>query len=709
MSTCGWNACLCGRKRWCLLAPDTDIVSLGLHLSPEGPACWFLDHLSRLQTLAAEGKVSMFECIQEPHDLVFIPHGWHHAIVNLEFSIALGQTVMAPAALQTVWPQLRKEHPGISMVLRDVLQVALPDLAKELSTALSPSTVQAGLRRPTPTANRLDSRTDSRQVKLPLHWHRVDDITDDRSCDMAAGYPEDGFNISVSSGLVVFLYSSWLTALIKQRPTVSHVLSRGKPAIEDLMAYHEQIHALASLLDEDASSLYLVSSSCDEMSDYTAEKAALVEHGLLVRAVVSANAAARGVHTRGAKWMAILQGDAARIQRMQQAVVSIPSLCNVKVQDGVNKGAGLHTGSSCRPGDILLSVPLDVCVFAGSPDPRLAGGNVFSADDPLALLRLAFVKLLTEQPGDQRVAYFESACPPDYFTTHIAFWKDSSTAARIARQSLAWQRVQGLRSKLELERLALAELGIQVEADRYAWAALVVQTRALQVASSVVLCPVLDLCNHASVGSTVRVEIAAESVSLVSLYALGEGCELSTCYDNDADYLDLFERFSFFDSFSVLHTAEVVVPLKDLLESTVNSWQYELIVHFSNVGYDEHFLSWWVPDFGVDASPLFAATRCIFVSEQELGIDAGTPTLSADEMAQIVKQPIKREAAAWEKFSSFLTEHLAGYDKLEVSWAMHPSTLEPSVLSWSPAEDAALRLVSFEQELLSAHLKRCKV
>ena len=82
----GWNVCCFGTKRWVFLAPDTDVSALGLDQCLEGPALWFVDKLPLLRTLAAEGKIHMCECIQKPGDLVLIPHGWYHAIVNLEAS-----------------------------------------------------------------------------------------------------------------------------------------------------------------------------------------------------------------------------------------------------------------------------------------------------------------------------------------------------------------------------------------------------------------------------------------------------------------------------------------------------------------------------------------------------------------------------------------------------------------------------------------------
>ena len=49
-------------------------------------------------------------------------------------------------------------------------------------------------------------------------------------------------------------------------------------------------------------------------------------------------------------------------------------------------------------------------------------------------------------------------------------------------------------------------------------------------------------------------------MALYSNYALDAGDEVTICYEPDADYIDLFERYGFFDGTSVVHTAEVIVP-----------------------------------------------------------------------------------------------------------------------------------------------------
>mgnify|MGYP003881135791 FL=1 len=68
LCTSAWNVCLAGRKRWCMLAPETDMAVHGLEHFAQGkhqlPVCWFLDEHPRLQRSAVAGKLTMLECVQ---------------------------------------------------------------------------------------------------------------------------------------------------------------------------------------------------------------------------------------------------------------------------------------------------------------------------------------------------------------------------------------------------------------------------------------------------------------------------------------------------------------------------------------------------------------------------------------------------------------------------------------------------------------------
>ena len=135
LCTSAWNVCLAGRKRWCMLAPETDMAVHGLEHFAQGkhqlPVCWFLDEHPRLQRSAVAGKLTMIECVQGPGDMVFIPAGWHHAVINLEWTSAVSQNFMAPAALWaqprsglSLWAQLVEHNFPFAMGLHEMLRGA---------------------------------------------------------------------------------------------------------------------------------------------------------------------------------------------------------------------------------------------------------------------------------------------------------------------------------------------------------------------------------------------------------------------------------------------------------------------------------------------------------------------------------------------------------------------------------------------------------
>ena len=128
--SCGWNVCLFGCKRWLMLPPETDVTALGLLPYNEGPACWFADHLAQLQHASAAGHIRLYECVQRAGDLVYIPAGWHHTVVNLELSCAIAHTLVTPTTLPLAWKFLRTRWPAFALSLRELLECSRPALAE---------------------------------------------------------------------------------------------------------------------------------------------------------------------------------------------------------------------------------------------------------------------------------------------------------------------------------------------------------------------------------------------------------------------------------------------------------------------------------------------------------------------------------------------------------------------------------------------------
>ncbi|CAJ1360742.1 unnamed protein product [Effrenium voratum] len=345
--------------------------------------------------------------------------------------------------------------------------------------------------------------------------------------------------------------------------------------------------------------------------------------------------------------MAVVCGDHDRTMYLASFIASYSS--QLEVCGSASKGSFLRLTQPCTKGSVLLSVPMSSCLCSWDvSDKALEALH----PEPMAPLRLA---LLTA--GYSRTEYFSRAAPLEVFSCHMASWPDASVAAEWAGPSLAWRRVGGWRQELRREWQRLRQAGIEVTEEQHLWAALVVQTRALGGSGeNLTLCPGIDLCNHVSVGQTARVKIQEHAVELVAEYSMEAGQEVTINYGPDADFLDLFEAFGFFDSTSVIHTVEVEIPLSTMLSD--QEWRRDIIMAAAEQGYDEVFEAWWVPDFAVTGCPLWVAARAMFVDQKEL------PQGSLEEQRLALKRPIRREIDVRAWLAQILRQQLERYPDL---------------------------------------------
>ena len=108
-----------GCKRWLLLPPDTDVHGLGLAPYSHGVDRWFEAHLAPLRAAAAEGRrggargpssregrlftacaasrLRVRECLQRAGDLVYVPAGWQHAVLNVRSRHQISRDAISPS------------------------------------------------------------------------------------------------------------------------------------------------------------------------------------------------------------------------------------------------------------------------------------------------------------------------------------------------------------------------------------------------------------------------------------------------------------------------------------------------------------------------------------------------------------------------------------------------------------------------------------
>eukprot|EP00903_Cladosiphon_okamuranus_P006136 g6039.t1 len=104
--TSAWNATVSGRKKWIMFPPGE--TPPGVHPSEDGldlaaPVSiteWFLNFY---QDCHAPGrKVRPLECVVSAGEVVFVPMGWWHCVLNLEWSVAITQNFVSRVNLPHV-------------------------------------------------------------------------------------------------------------------------------------------------------------------------------------------------------------------------------------------------------------------------------------------------------------------------------------------------------------------------------------------------------------------------------------------------------------------------------------------------------------------------------------------------------------------------------------------------------------------------------
>jgi len=132
------------KKKWALFPPGTSpeyLKNIGSRTcqsgtAPGGPVSyWWLDIAPHV------GKdIGMIECVQLPGETIFIPAGWWHCVVNLEFSMAITQNLLIPKSLPTTWHQIKKDWPKFSNYVESTTPEALKEVDGLVLNSSGPKT-----------------------------------------------------------------------------------------------------------------------------------------------------------------------------------------------------------------------------------------------------------------------------------------------------------------------------------------------------------------------------------------------------------------------------------------------------------------------------------------------------------------------------------------------------------------------------------------
>lgn len=106
--TVAWNALLVGCKLWCCLPPDVDESLLLLNLDDESDDDFDLaavDWFQQCGPLPNKAKI----IVQRPGEVVFLPPGWFHVVLNVDTSTAISVSLTLRRDLEEAIPLLMKE------------------------------------------------------------------------------------------------------------------------------------------------------------------------------------------------------------------------------------------------------------------------------------------------------------------------------------------------------------------------------------------------------------------------------------------------------------------------------------------------------------------------------------------------------------------------------------------------------------------------
>jgi translation elongation factor EF-1beta len=109
--------------------PATDQTNM----SEPCPAYWFQDVWPTLRGRQAE--LGMLDFIQQPGETIFVPHGWHHIVLNLEWTVAITHNFISVATSQSAYSQLKLSDSSSAHSWHRLLSAENEMLARSLRAA----------------------------------------------------------------------------------------------------------------------------------------------------------------------------------------------------------------------------------------------------------------------------------------------------------------------------------------------------------------------------------------------------------------------------------------------------------------------------------------------------------------------------------------------------------------------------------------------
>ena len=139
VGTSAWNAVTHGRKRWVLFEPHVSKpIARGRKYKVKGEddeAIHYFDYLLP-RIIANNPNLEIYEGIQKSGDIIFVPGGWWHGVLNLEHTVAVTQNYCGPDNFDHVWTRMNRDRPGLCLRWERNLRKYAPPLWKRIKKHL---------------------------------------------------------------------------------------------------------------------------------------------------------------------------------------------------------------------------------------------------------------------------------------------------------------------------------------------------------------------------------------------------------------------------------------------------------------------------------------------------------------------------------------------------------------------------------------------
>ena len=112
-----WSANVSGYKKWIFFQPDTQPQNI-YDISKVMPKSEDSD-----MKLKSHGDLEYFEVVQGPGEVIFVPSGWYHQVLNMTDTLSINHNWFNATNIQYIWNQLRCELQNVKKEISDCFEV----------------------------------------------------------------------------------------------------------------------------------------------------------------------------------------------------------------------------------------------------------------------------------------------------------------------------------------------------------------------------------------------------------------------------------------------------------------------------------------------------------------------------------------------------------------------------------------------------------